>query len=404
MSATSKRSARSDENSLFSTGVLKVGRTLYVTLSRLTYAIDAATCDLRWLHPITYQTTPLTGNSRGSAYLDGVIYRGTPDGFVIALDANTGQPLSTWPENGVLPADVGKSETFVSAPIAWQWKVFIGIGVSDFGIAGRLMAFDAKTGNELWSFQTTLPDPATGLPAKAGGGLWASYSLDPKTGEVFAGVANPYPDFSRATDSSPGTIAFTNSVVSVDAATGRLNWYYQAVPHDEHDWDLAVAPTLYRTSEDKDGRDMLAIDGKGGIVYGIDRASHIPVFDTPATTLENNEIPLNGTWLYGCPGVQGGAMFTGTAYHPGTGTLFAGMNDHCAWYIKNKNITVGPGGGGFVVKDWPAAAKLQAPRGWVTAINGATGAVLWRYQAESQVQAGYGADQERPAVRRRHAR
>src|SRR5215472_5944632 len=124
-----------NENSLFSTGMLKVGRTLYVTLSRLTYAIDAVTCDLRWLHPITYQTTPITGNNRGAAYLDGAIFRGTPDGYVIALDANTGEPLSTWPENGVLAADVSKNETFVSAPIAWQGKVFIGIGISDNGIA-----------------------------------------------------------------------------------------------------------------------------------------------------------------------------------------------------------------------------------------------------------------------------
>jgi alcohol dehydrogenase (cytochrome c) len=148
-----------NENSLFSTGLLKVGRTLYVTLSRLTYAIDAATCDLRWLHPITYQTTPITGNNRGSAYLDGAIFRGTPDGYVIALDANTGEPLPTWPQNGVLAADINNHETFLSAPIAWQGKVVIGIGISDNGIAGRLMAFDAKTGKELWSFQTTFPDP-----------------------------------------------------------------------------------------------------------------------------------------------------------------------------------------------------------------------------------------------------
>jgi len=276
-----------NENSLFSTGLLKVGRTLYVTLSRLTYAIDAATCDLRWLHTITFQATPVTGNNRGSAYLDGSIFRGTPDGYVIALDANTGEPLSTWPQNGVLAADVSKNETFVSAPIVWQGKVFIGIGISDNGIAGRLMAFDAKTGQQLWSFQTTLPDP-TGAPAKAGGGLWSTYSLDPSTGEVFAGVANPYPDFNRDMDNPPGSIAFTNSVISVDAASGRLNWYYQAVPHDDHDWDLAAPPTLYHTSKAAGGKDMLAIAGKGGIVYGIDRSSRIPVFDTPGTTLENN--------------------------------------------------------------------------------------------------------------------
>jgi len=373
-----------NENSLFSTGLLKVGRTLYLTLSRLTYAIDAATCDLRWLHPITYQTTPITGNNRGSAYLDGAIFRGTPDGYVIALDANTGEPLPTWPQNGVLAADINNHETFVSAPIAWQGKVFIGIGISDNGIAGRLMAFDAKTGKELWSFQTTLPDPTTGKPAEAGDGLWSSYSLDPNTGEVFAGVANPFPDFNRDGDSK-GTIAFTNSVISVDAASGRLNWHYQAVPHDEHDWDLAAPPTLYHISKGTRGEDMLAIAGKGGIVYGIDRSTRIPVFDTPATTLKNNDIPVNKTWLYVCPGLQGGAMFTSPAYSPKTGTLYVGMNDHCAWYIKNNGI---PFLKGFVVKDWPAAAKLEAPRGWVTAINGTNGAVLWQYQAESQVQAG----------------
>jgi alcohol dehydrogenase (cytochrome c) len=239
-----------NENSLFSTGLLKVGRTLYFTLSRLTYAIDAATCDLHWIHLITYQATPGTGNNRGSAYLDGTIFRGTPDGYVIALDANTGEPLSTWPGNGVLAANTSIGETFVSAPIAWQGKVFIGIGISDNGIAGRLMAFDAKTGQQLWSFQTTLPDPNTGAPANAGGGLWSTYSLDPNTGEVFAGVANPYPLFNRdTTDVPPGSIAFTNSVISVDAASGRLNWYYQAVPQDDHDWDLAAPPTLYHTSK-----------------------------------------------------------------------------------------------------------------------------------------------------------
>ena len=375
---------RLNENSLFSTGLLKVGRTLYVTLSRLTYAIDAATCDLRWLHTITFQAMPRTGNNRGSAYLDGAIFRDTPDGYVIALDAKTGEPLSTWPPGGVLAADTGNNETFVSAPIAWQGKVFIGIGISDEGIAGRLMAFDAKTGKELWSFQTTLSDPTTGKPAEAGGGLWSSYSLDPNTGEVFAGVANPFPDFNRDGDSK-GTIAFTNSVISVDAASGRLNWHYQAVPHDEHDWDLAAPPTLYHISKGTRRKDMLAIAGKGGIVYGIDRSTRIPVFDTPATTLKNNDIPVSRTWLYVCPGLQGGAMFTSPAYSPKTGTLYVGMNDHCAWYIKNNGI---PFLKGFVVKDWPAAAKLEAPRGWVTAINGANGSVLWQYQAESQVQAG----------------
>ena len=96
-------------------------------------------------------------------------------------------------------ADPTKHEAFNSAPIAWQGKVFIGISVGDSGIAGRLMAFDANTGKELWHFETTL-----GL--NFGGGFWTTYSLDPKTGEVFGPVANPYPDFNR--DLEPGDMTY----------------------------------------------------------------------------------------------------------------------------------------------------------------------------------------------------
>ncbi len=120
----------------------------------------------------------------GAAYLDGKIFRGTPDGQLLALDAKTGTLL--W---DVVSANASQLETLVSAPIAWQGRVFIGIAVSDLGIAGRLMAFDADTAR-LWSFNTTLGAPS-------GGGFWNSYSLDPETGEVIGPVANPFPDFNR---------------------------------------------------------------------------------------------------------------------------------------------------------------------------------------------------------------
>jgi len=367
-----------NEPNLFSSGLLKVGGTLYTSTVRQTVAFDATICDSRWRKLVDFEKSPAASNHHGLGYLDGKIFRGTTDGQLIALDANTGVVL--W---HVDAADPGKRESFTSAPIGWQGKVFIGIATSDLKIAGRLMAFDATTGAMLWSFQTTVGEPNQ-EPPQAGGGLWSTYSLDPNTGEVFAGIANPFPDFTRATD-APNSIIFTNSVISADAATGRLNWHYQAVPRDEHDWDLAAAPTLYHTSKGSAGRDMLAIAGKSGRVYGIDRATHIPVFDTPATIVENDDVPVNSTWMYVCPGLQGGSMFTGPAYDPDTGSLYVGMADHCAWYIKNKKYRWG---GGLGIKDWPVAAKLQAPTGWITAMDGKTGSVLWRYQAESQVLAG----------------
>jgi len=131
-----------NEPANLSTGLLKIGKTLYVTTGSRTVALDAVTCDVRW-----QQIEALgagNSNARGAGYWDGKIFRGMSDGRLIARDANTGRFL--WQTQG---ADPTKREFFVAAPIAWQRKVFIGIIVSDFGVAGRLMAFDANSGNEL---------------------------------------------------------------------------------------------------------------------------------------------------------------------------------------------------------------------------------------------------------------
>jgi alcohol dehydrogenase (cytochrome c) len=384
-----------NQPTFYSTGLLKVGRTLYVGTNSFTAAFDAATCQLRWRYVIPIKGTQRTANNRGAAYMDGKIFRGTPDGRLIALDANTEQPDGKllWEVQAAIadpppttPPTPG--ETLVAAPIAWRGKVFIGIAVGDFGTAGRLMAFDAnppdKEGKELWRFNTTLGYPS-------GGAFWTTFSLDPTTGEVFGPVANPYPDFSRfANPDFPngdfGITKYTDSVIVVDTVNGHLNWSYQVVPGDEHDWDLAPAPTLYRTSKGKNGKDLLALAGKSGRVYGIDRETHLLAFNTPATTLKNDDVALNNTYQHVCPGQNGGAMFNGAAYHPGTGELYVGMVDFCAWYLTNPTI---PGSGGPApVKDWASAAKLQAPRGWITAIDGKSGRVQWQYQTEAQVLAG----------------
>jgi alcohol dehydrogenase (cytochrome c) len=360
---------------MFSTGLLKVGRTLYVDTADSTVAFDAVTCDLRWRTPIPPERTTIGRNNRGAAYFGGKIFRGTPDGRLIALDTSDGNII--WQNSDA--ADPTKLETLVSAPIVWQGKVFIGIAVSDLGIAGRLMAFDSATGNQLWSFDTTLGAPE-------GGGFWTTYSLDPTTGEVFAPVANPFPDFSRESDEDDNT-RYTDSVISVNGLNGSLNWSYQVVPEDEHDFDLAAAPTLYRTPS---GKNMLALGGKSGRVYGIDRTGRSLSFNTPATTLQNDLMPLTRKWTHVCPGQNGGGMFNGAAYNPDTDTLYVGMVDFCAWYVKGAKLgnPTFAGTGGSVVKDWSSAATLQAPRGWITAIDGNSGTVLWRYHAESQVLAG----------------
>ncbi len=205
-----------------------------------------------------------------------------------------------------------------------------------------------------------------------------SFSLDPTTGEVFGPVANPSPDYTP--NMRPGMNLYTNSVISLDAETGKLNWHYQAVPHDEHDWDLGTPPTLYRG---RNGTDMLAIAGKNGRVLGINRASKAVVFNTPATTIANDG-PIEATPTLVCPGTIGGAQWNGTAYHPGLGIIYPGMVDWC-WHYHKHHAGDDPTAPLIGSPIWNFAVQ---PRGWITAMDGESGRVLWQYHADAQVIAG----------------
>lgn len=360
-----------NEPSWFSSGLLMVGRTLYVNTRRITYAFDAATCELRWRYVIVEGPLTGTGNNRGLAYLDGTLFRGAANGHLIALDAATGDVR--WDIQHATPSSFFLGESFVSAPIAWNGEVFTGIATSDFGVRGRMMAFDAQTGQELWRHYTV---PENML----GGGFWTSYSLDPATGEVFAPVANPFPDWTGSV--RPGPNLLTNAIVSFDASSGRVNWYYQGVPHDVHDYDLGTAPTLYRTPR---GVDMLAIAGKDGLVRGIDRESKSEVFRTAGTTRVNagQHFPDPPTKV--CPGGIGGAQFNGTAYNPGLGALYVGMNDWCWFFFFRPNPSDPDHPTGDDAPDYSLGIP---PRGWISALDAQTGAIRWRFHTNAQVQAG----------------
>jgi alcohol dehydrogenase (cytochrome c) len=380
--------AQLNEPSWYNSGLLMVGRTIYTATLRATYAVDAATCEVRWRNVIK-----LAGlaniSTRGPAYLDGAIFRGTADGRMIALDAKTGAVL--WDQQ---LADPKQNESFVAAPIAWQGKVFMGIAISDLSIRGRLIALDAKTGKELWRFYT-VPEKSVGKTA--GGGFWTTFSLNTTTGEVLSPSANPAPDYDL--NVRPGGSLYSNSVVAVDAATGKLKWYYQELPVDDHDWDLGSTPTLYRT---RTGKERIAVAGKDGWVISLDGASKEPVFKTPGTTIQT--ITLDGrlpeTQTLVCPGVGGGSEYNGAAYDPGTGALYTGEVDWCSFFQKPK-----PKPARSTSASTPAAPQAQSllnysyeeavwadyttpSKGQITAIDGENGRILWVYHTDAPMMAG----------------
>lgn len=370
-----------DGPTTFHAGLLAIDGVIYTNTGRETVALDAATCAVRWRHSYEPEEERFSPSNRGLAVLDGRVFRGTGDARLIALDAATGKLL--W-KNVIGAPRLGESGA--GAPLAWQGVVFMGIAGSELGIRGRVMAFDAQTGKELWRFNTIPMGDEPGAatwerPASArtgGGGVWGSMTLDVTTGELFVPVGNPWPDIDKAY--RPGNNLFTNSIVVLDARTGALKWWHQVAPADWMDLDLAAAPVLYRDSRI---RDVLAFGGKDGYVTAIDRETHEPIFRTPVTTIE--QAPANPTreGVRTCPGYAGGMEWNGPALDRLNKTLITGAVDVC--FIVKLGITQYTPGevnfGGTVEPVGPTT-------GWVTALDSETGKVRWRYHAEKPVIAG----------------
>ena len=383
------------------TGIVAVDGTLYFTTATDTYAVDASTCVLRWRHGYDYDPKPPFDPNkvnRGLAYLGGPdrprLFRGANDGRVMALDPATGDEL--W---SAVAGDPATGETFPAAPIAWNGMVFMGnAGGDNFSVKGRLMAFDAKTGGRLWSFDI-LPEngdaakswpPGTERFPKVGGASWTSYALDTATGVVYTPTGNAAPDF--IAEVRPGHNLYSYSVVALDSRDGTLKTFYQLLDHDYHDWDIAAAPSLVSTHG---GQRLVIAAGKDGHVYGTEQTTGRRVFATPVSTMENVDGPLTGKGGRFCPGVNGGVEWNGPSYSPRTNMLYVGSIDWCTTLATYSADQPGKLRGKEALP-WTGSNSLRAPfgandstrRGWLTAIDADNGSIKWRYASPTPLIAG----------------
>ena len=188
-----------DQFAAFESGLIMVENALIGTTQFDIFSLNPATCAVNWRTHEDYPPALLPSN-RGAAYLDGMLFRGTQDGRVLAYDFKTGKQL--W-ETTI--ADPKHGESVPSAPIASDGLVFVGNAGGDFkGGKGHMYALDAKTGKIVWEFflvpkvdgdavrgpqgatplDTSTWKNAPGIPI-SGGGTWTSYTLDPKTGQLY---------------------------------------------------------------------------------------------------------------------------------------------------------------------------------------------------------------------------
>ena len=364
----------------FHSGLIVDDGVIYVATSRQTLALDALTCDVHWQYTYAPENPDCGGGNRGVALHNGRVFRGTCDGRLIALDARTGELL--W-KNVIAVPRLGEATS--AAPLAWGNRVYMGIAGSDVGARGRVMAFDAENGAELWRFNTIPMGAETGAetwenPASAktgGGGVWGAMTLDISNGELFVPVGNPWPDLDPAT--RPGDNLFTDSIVVLDALTGELKWWHQVAPADWLDYDLAAAPALYRVGNN----DYMAIGGKDGYLHVVSRDTQEEVFRTPVTTIENPyPRPVRETMRV-CPGIAGGVEWNGPAVDQENGNLIVGAVDICFLLtLVDTDFVAGEANfGGTVAPDGEST-------GWITAVDQISGAITWQHHLDYPVVAG----------------
>ena len=346
------------------------------------FAIDAVTGKKIWsyFYDLPQITIPNTPGTRGIALGHGMVYLGTLDNHLVALDARTGREL--W---DVEIQDVRQCGcNITSAPLVIKEKVIVGGTGGEYAHRSYLNAFDAKTGKHLWRFYTI---PAPGEPGfetwdkeswrYGGAPTWLTGSYDPELNLLYWGVGNPSSDFYG--EHRKGDNLYTNSVIALDVDTGKLKWYFQEIPHDLYDFDGAYECVLIDIERDGRRDKLLVHPNKGGYTWVLDRVTGKfvnawPYVDTINWKKGVDErgkprdllpVPPTGT-TFVCPNAAGGRSWNHSAYSPRTRWWYNTGAEWCGTITPQKEeVTEGArifgGTMGFQPpKDKPAYGHIDA--------------------------------------------
>jgi glucose dehydrogenase len=303
---------RTGESGLWENTPVVASNVLYfVTQRHRIIAIDATTGRELW----TYDPKQNLGK-RGVTYWPGDA--STPPrifvggSVLIALDARTGQPVETFGSHGTVNVRAGVADGYPGAlysisspPAVYKNLIIVGPATQEGpskGPSGDPRAFDARTGQLVWRFHT-VPQPgelgnetwgAEGWKDRSGPSQWGHITIDAERGTAFIPVGNAADGFYGA--DRKGTNLYANSVVALDATTGRLKWYFQLVHHDIFDFDVAAPPALVEATVG--GRKVPAVAeiSKSGLLYVLDRETGKPIFPVEERPVPESRVPGEVAW------------------------------------------------------------------------------------------------------------
>ena len=226
--------------------------------------------------------------NRGVAYADGMILSHQADTTLVALDAKTGE--EKWSIKTGDPA-IGETNTATVLPVGD--KVIVGVSGGEYGVRGRVTAYNLSDGSEAWKAYSVGPDeemlvnPETtmslGKPVGAdsslnswegdqwkigGGTTWGWFSYDPDLNLVYYGTGNPS---TWNPSQRPGDNKWSMTIMARDADTGEAKWFYQKTPHDEWDYDGVNENILVDQEIDGEMRKLLVNFDRNGFGYTLDR-------------------------------------------------------------------------------------------------------------------------------------
>ena len=265
---------------LQSTPLVADGIMYLATSGHRIYALDATNGREIWSYIYEHEAPPPGGGRRpvetvrGLALGHGNLYFGTDDNYVVAVDVETGE--ETW---RTLVEDRAEFGCYMrAAPLVVNDVVVVGSRGGDQAHRGHIVAFDATTGEQRWWFNI-IPGPGeegnetwAGDSWKYGGGAaWMTGSYDPELDLIYWGTGNASSDFYGG--HRAGANLYTNSIVALNAVTGKIVWHFQTIPHDVWDFDSAYEAILADVSVDGKPRKLLIHPDKNGYVYILDRTN-----------------------------------------------------------------------------------------------------------------------------------
>jgi len=330
-----------------------VNGTMFVTSANDVFALDAQTGRTVW-----HYTRPISEGliddasrhlSRGVAVWHDRVYRETDNAHLLCLDARSGNLI--W---DISYADWNSNYGATSAPLVVDDKIIVGTSGGDDGVRGFVAAYDAASGKLAWRFWTIPGQGEFGsdswpgdLYLHGGGTTWMPGTYDPELKTLFWTTSNPAPDFEGSV--RPGDDLYTDCLLALDPATGKLKWYFQFTPHDLFDYDATETPMLIDALYQDQPRKLLLQANRNGFVYVLDRTSGEFLSATQfaqklnwATGIDAKGRPIrtdvkptpDGTKV--CPGYSGATNWFSPTYSETSHLIYFMALEQCQTYYSAK--------------------------------------------------------------------